>query len=268
MASFEFFDADARVGTWTNPRPEHVTDVPGLLRVMDEAGICRALVHHAWSLQWDAVEGNRALVREIEGQERLAPCLAALPPATGEMDARELAATCRELRGAARAFPASHQWRLTPWCAEGLLEALAEAGVALFVEMGETSWEDVAATVAAFPELRLVLLNTGYRCDRYLYPLMERSPGLRVGLENYEPFLGVDEMVGRFGAERLVFATGLPLSEITVQAAPSGKFFSCCWIGADCGVPSSSRDGIWLRRCACASVGISMGAAMAARMAA
>jgi hypothetical protein len=199
------------VGTWTNPRPEHVTDVAGLLRVMDETGIARALVHHAWAVQWDPAEGNRALLRDLEGQERLAPCLAVLPPATSEMDPADVAAACVELKGAARAFPTTHQWRLAPWCSLSLLTALADAGVALFVEVAETSWDDVAAALAAVPSLRLALLNVGYRCDRYLYPLLERYPGLIVGLETYEAFLGVDDVAARFGAERLLFASGLPL---------------------------------------------------------
>lgn len=210
MQTLEFFDANARIGIWANPRPEHVTDVEGLLRVMDETGLSQALVHHAWAVYWDAAEGNRVLLREIEGQERLAPCLAVLPSATGEMDAEQIAATCRELKGAARAFPASHQWRLNPWCAERLLSPLADARVPLFVEMGETNLDDVAATLAAFPELPLILLNVGYRSDRYLYSLWEKGYNLMVGLETYEAFMAVDEVVARFGAERLLFATGLP----------------------------------------------------------
>ncbi|MCX7599070.1 MAG: amidohydrolase family protein [Armatimonadetes bacterium] len=210
MQSLVLFDCNARIGTWANPRPEHFTDVDGLLRAMDQAAIDQALVHHAWAVYWDAAEGNRALLQEIAGQDRLAPCLAVLPPATGEMNAREIAATCRELRGAARAFPTSHQWRLNPWCAEKLLSALADARVPLFVEMSETNLDDVAATLAAFPELPLVLLNIGYRSDRYLYPLWEKGYNLMVGLETYEAFMAVDDVVARFGAERLLFATGLP----------------------------------------------------------
>jgi len=227
MERLEFFDCNARIGTWAKPRPEHVTDVEGLLRVMDEVGIARALVHHAWAVHWDAVEGNKALLKEIQGQERLAPCLAVLPPATGEMDAEEIAAACRELRGAARAFPASHQWRLTPWCAEGLLCALAEARVPLFVEMTETSLDDVEATLCAFPDLPLILLNVGYRSDRYLYPLWQKGYNLMVGLETYEAFLAVEDVVARFGSEKLLFATGLPASDpgapialITYAAVP------------------------------------------------
>jgi len=206
----EFFDCNARIGTWTNPRPEHFTDVRGLLSAMDDAGIARALVHHAQARQWDAVEGNRTLLAEIKGHDRLFPCLVALPPATGEMNPDELVSTCRELHGAVRAFPAEHQWQLAPWCAEDLLAALTGAAVPLFVDLDQTSWGDIVSTMREFPQLPLVLLNTSYRCDRYLYPMWDRGYRVIVGLETYMPFQGLADVCARFGPERLMFATGLP----------------------------------------------------------
>jgi len=210
MAQLPFFDCNARVGQWSNARPEHFTDVAGLLAAMDEAGIERALVHHAYCKQWDAVEGNKALLAELARHDRLFPCLTALPPATREIDPDELVAQCRELHGAVRAFPKDHQWRLTPWCAEDLFAALSGARVPLFVELDQTSWDDIAATAREFPQLPLVLLNTSYRCDRYLYPLWDRGYDVRVGLETYMPFQSLEDVVATFGPERLLFGTGLP----------------------------------------------------------
>jgi predicted TIM-barrel fold metal-dependent hydrolase len=210
MPTLEFFDCNTRIGTWSNPRPEHFTDADGLLRAMDEAGIARALVYHAWAWQWDAAEGNAQLLREIAGQERLYPALVALPPATREVDAAALVATCREHHGTARAFPNTHVWRMTPWCAQGLLAALTEAGVPLIVDLGETTWDDIAATARAFPGLPLVLVNTSYRIDRYLFPLWEQGCNIIIGIENYMAFLAPEGVTEQFGAERLVFSSGLP----------------------------------------------------------
>lgn len=210
MNKLEFFDCNARIGTWANPRPEHITDVAGLLSTLDKAGIARALVHHSFAWQWDAVEGNRALRAELAGQDCLYPCFTALPPATGETPPDELADLCLELHGAVRAFPRDHQWRLAPWCAEDLFAVLTGASVPLFVELDQTGWDDVVATMREFPQLPLVLLNTSYRCDRFLYPLWDRGYNLLVGLDTYMPFRGLEDVCARFGPGRLLFATGLP----------------------------------------------------------
>ncbi|MBC7287327.1 MAG: amidohydrolase family protein [Armatimonadetes bacterium] len=210
MPLFQFFDANARIGTWINPRPEYATEPSELLEIMDAAGISAALVYHALAWQWDPVEGNRLLLDQIATSDRLFPCLVALPPATGEIDPDWIVDTCREAHGAVRVFPRDHNWRLTPWCAEDLLAALAGAGVPLLVELEQTSWDDIAASMQAFPTLPLVLLNTSYRLDRHLYPLWDRGYNIMVGTETYMPFLGVEDVCQRFGPERLVFSTGLP----------------------------------------------------------
>lgn len=210
MSELEFFDANVRVGTWTNPRPECPTDVQSLLRAMDSAGIARALVCHALAWQWDAAEGNKRLLEEIDGYDRLYPCLVALPPATGEVDPDALAEVCAERHGAVRAFPKDHQWRLTPWCAEDLFAALVSARVPLLVDLDQTNWDDIATTARDFPRLTLILLNTSYRLDRYLYPLWDRGYDIRVSIETYMPFGGLEDVCDRFGPERLVFGSGLP----------------------------------------------------------
>ena len=81
MEHLKLFDCNTRIGQWTNSRPEHFTDKAGLLRAMDEYGIARALVYHALAWQWDPPEGNRQLLAELDGEDRLFPCLVALPRA-------------------------------------------------------------------------------------------------------------------------------------------------------------------------------------------
>ena len=210
MAKLNLFDCNARLGKWINPRPEYATEADELLSIMDRVGISEALVCHALAWQWDPVEGNRILLEQAAAHGRLYPCLVALPPATGEIDPDWLADTCRDLHGAVRAFPRDHNWRLTPWCAEDLLAALAAAGVPLLVESDQTSWDDIVATMQSFPTLPLILLNTSYRLDRYLYPLWDRGYNVIVGIETYMPFQGIEDVCARFGPERLVFSTGLP----------------------------------------------------------
>jgi predicted TIM-barrel fold metal-dependent hydrolase len=210
VAKLEFFDCNTRIGKWTDSRPEHFTDAAGLLHAMDEAGIELALVHHSLAWQWDAAEGNRILLEEITNNRRLYPCFAALPPATREVDPDSLVKRCRDLNGAVRVFPRDHQWRLVPWCAEDLFAVLADEGVPLFVELEQTSWDDIAATAREFPQLPLVLLNTSYRADRYLYPLWDRGYNIMVSVETYMPFRGVEDVCSRFGSDRLLFGSGMP----------------------------------------------------------
>ncbi|MBI3948686.1 MAG: amidohydrolase family protein [Armatimonadetes bacterium] len=207
-----FFDCNARVGRAGAVRPEHILDPQRLIGEMDYCGIERALVYHAWAREWDAASGNRKLLEEIEGLDRLAPCFCPLPHATEEMPPPEaLAVDLKARRGAARLYPKEHQYVLSEWCCGRLLSALEDAGVPVLLEMAQASWDDIAGVLKAHPRLPVIVLGTSYRIDRYAYPLWERFDNLHVETATYQVMRGIEAVCRRFGPERLVFGTGLPL---------------------------------------------------------
>jgi len=207
----DWFDCNARIGPCSAPRPEYVTDTAELLDVYDQIGIGRGLVYHSFAWEWHAPAGNERLLAEIAGEDRLSPCLVALPPARREMGPIEdFAARVRELRGAVRIFPSKHNWRLSEWGSGALFDALNEAEVPVLLDFPETNWDEVAWLLEAHPRMPLILIGTGYRVARYIYPLMERHENFHVEGNTYTPFRGVEDFVELFGARRLVFGTGLP----------------------------------------------------------
>jgi hypothetical protein len=211
--TLDIFDCNARIGTRAAPPPCHISAVPDLLAEMDRIGIRQALVCHTWAEEWHPIDGNARLLRDLAGQDRLFPCFVGLPEATGEIDPRELAAMARAMHGAVRIFPLAHEFRLTPWNMGSLLEALQEQGVPLLVTLTQTDYRDIQPTLEAFPGLPLVLLTTYYRQDRYLYALWERHDNLYVDLSGYLGFRAVEAVTRRFGVERIVFGSDLPMTD-------------------------------------------------------
>lgn len=210
-SGLRWIDCNARIGRWSNPRPEQFTEIDDLLAAWDRVGIDGGLAHHAWAWEWSPARGNDALLEAIGPHERIRPCFVALPHATREVDpVLEFARRVRDARGAVRIFPGKHQWSVREWCAGALFDALQCAGVPLLVDIGEVDWEGIAAILAAHPRLRVIVLETFYRIDRRLYALMERHPSLHLEANTYGPFFGVEGIVERFGAGRLVFGTGVP----------------------------------------------------------
>ncbi len=209
--ALEFLDCNARLGRPTVCRAEQITTKDELLAEMDYAGISRALVHHALASQWSPREGNSALLEALAGEDRLLPCFVGLPSATGELPApEEFAATVRAHHGAVRLFPKEHQYVLEGWSMGDTFEALAADGVPVLLDVSQVTWGDLAAILAAHPRLNLLLLDTYYRVDRYLYPLLERHPNLHLETTTYQVHRGIEAVCARFGPERLVFGTNLP----------------------------------------------------------
>lgn len=207
-----YFDCNMRLGRATAVRPEHRLDTAGLLDEMDYLNISSALIYHVWSAEWDAGGGNEQLLTEIAGQPRFYPCLVPLPHATGETGPpAEFAARVRELHGAARLYPQPHSYSLSDWCMGPALQALAEAEVPTLLESSQVSWDELAHLVATYPRLPLILLGHSYRANRLLYPLLEKYDNLYLEIATHQAMAGIDDICQRFGPQRLLFGTGLPL---------------------------------------------------------
>ncbi len=188
-----WFDCNARIGPWSTPRDEQITDKAGLLAAYDEVGIHRGLVHHALAWDWHAPIGNDRLLAEIEAEDRLSPCLVALPPATREIGPiDEFAARVRGLEGAVRVFPGKQDWRLTDWGSGALFAALNDQRVPVFVDFTETNWDEIHWLVRAHPQMPVIVIGTYYRVARNVYPLMERYDNFHLEANTFAPFRGIE----------------------------------------------------------------------------
>ncbi|HET6456156.1 MAG TPA: hypothetical protein VFI02_17260 [Armatimonadota bacterium] len=210
----DYFDCNAQIGRYGVRHPEAFTTADELLKEMEYSGIREALAYHSMAKEYAPSVGNEMLLKEIEGKP-IHPCWAVMPHNTGEMPPPDELLRLMNQHGvkAVRAFPVAQQFRLSDWCAGPLLDMLEAKKIPLFLDMDQTSWEDVAGILKAHPRLNLVLLRTSYRCDRMLYPLFEKYEGLAIEAATYQVTHGIEEVCRRFGAERLLFGTGLPFTE-------------------------------------------------------
>ena len=214
MNKISFFDCNAQIGRYGVKHPEAFTTADELVKEMEYCGISEALVYHSMAKEYAPSVGNEMLLEEIKGKP-LHPCWAVMPHHTGEMPPPdELLA---QLKGkgvrAVRAFPVAQSFRLSDWCAGELLDMLEANRIPFFLDMDQTNWEDVAGILKAHPKLNLCLLRISYRGDRMMYPLMEKYETLRIEAATYQVNRGIEEVCKRFGAKRLLFGTGLPVTE-------------------------------------------------------
>lgn len=207
-------DCNCRIGTFEKMEPPHFTDLDGLLAEMDYLGIAEALVMHSWASCWAPRLGNEKIDELLAGHDNLYPCYVGLPGATGELPPPgEFAAHVREQHGAVRLFPASQAWNFTHWGAGDLLEALDARAVPTLIDMQQTNWDQIADVVARYEQLPLIVLGTSYRIIRNIYPLFEQYDNLYLESNTFQTVWGIEDVCERFGAERLIFGTGLPEME-------------------------------------------------------
>lgn len=214
------FDCNCMIGPSRTPQPGAPESVSDLLVEMDRLGIAEALVYHSVARWYSPTDGNAALLQELKGNPRLHPCWVVVPHHAGEMPSpadlvkQMLDAGVR----AARVFPEEHFFFLEPWCFGETLAALAEARIPLLVDWGKRHWSEalrgwpaIQQVCEAFPQLPVIVVREGIAVDRFVGALIARHQKLFLETSYYMGHRALETFVGRFGAERLLFGTGMPL---------------------------------------------------------
>jgi len=215
------FDANVSLGRPAVRQPSAFTDAAGLADTMAACGISAALVYNPAALNADLVAANLRLLTETDIERGICPAWVLLPPDTHEMAPPTAVVADMLRRGvrAARLMPRAHGYAVRERNLGSLLGCLSEHRVPVLLDFGLSAWGDrihidwdgVHEICAAFPALPVVLIRLGLMVDRDLYPLLARHENLYVETSYYFGHRGLQALAARFGAQRLIFGTGMPV---------------------------------------------------------
>lgn len=213
--SLEFFDCNCSIGRSSLLYPGSFHSAEELVERIKSYGIGRALVFQSISRDHFPEEGNPILMENIKPFKELHPCWVVMPHHTGEFPhPDELKNQLKNNRvKAVRIFPSAerHNYSLKPYSAGPLLEMLDSIKLPLFVDIDEIGWNNIDVLLGEYSNLPIILCNTGYRADRYIYPLMQTYQNLYVETSRYLSHLGIEALCKKAGADRVLFGTGMPL---------------------------------------------------------
>jgi len=216
----QYFDCCCEVGPRNQKDPAAPWSTRDVLRWMDHVGIDGALVVHTLSITNDPVDARDRLAREIAAAPgRLFPVWVVLPPDAGdfERDPQELldAMDAAGVR-AVKLFPKSHNYPFALPVLETLLAALEGRSILTLIDYAELpsgpegAFGALEAVLSRFPALPVLLQRANWSMQRVVTALMERYPNLHLEFSNLQNSRGIEVYAERFGAERLLFGTGLP----------------------------------------------------------
>lgn len=212
--ALELFDVNCWIGPPLEPCFSTVEKTAALAEALLRYGIRRAVVSHTVGLRYGAVEGNRELLDAVGRHDSLFAAATLVPEmAEGgswwEVLRSLIAARVRLVR----MFPASHGFLLKGDYLGGLLETLEELRVPLLVWHTQTTWREIAEVCSRYPDLPVIVEGTGRKLfydNRTYYALLERFSNLFLETHNLTNYLGLDDLVGRFGSARFVFGSYFP----------------------------------------------------------
>ena len=213
----ELFDAQAGFGG-ARPGQPWIPAAEELLRHMKRLSIARALVHTEFEEMDDNARlSNECLFRTCAVHKALVPCPTLLPAACGDSpsEQEQVDELLRNGSWAAILRPKRDSWSLAEWCAGTLLRTLEDRRVPTMCRLPSFEFEAIADLAGRHPRLPIVLFQVGYRWQRTLVPLMKAFGNVFLAIGSpYSVHRGVESMVEKVGAERLLFGTGFPYSDM------------------------------------------------------
>ena len=208
--NIKFIDANCMVGRWGIQKLYFET-IGQLLSEMDYHGIEKGLVYHSLAWQYDPEFGNKKLLEEIGGNFRILPIFVIAPwdrPEDEWLRAQE--EFVRKNAFAIRLFPRDQNFLLARWNIEKILLFLERIRMPLFINYDQLDFSKINEVLSSYPDLPVIISNTGYRIGRILNSLFERYNNFYLEISTFFSYEGIEEICRRFGAQRLIFGTRMP----------------------------------------------------------
>jgi uncharacterized protein len=218
IASLHFFDSNCWIGIPNNPLPIYSNSAKELIDLMDYYGIEKALISHTLARYYHPRAGNNLLLNQISNNNRLLGCFILLPPATEELEPVEsyIDKMIKNKVYAARIFPNYHNFSTSSWSIGILLDKLEERRIPLFIWSREISWDSMYTLAQDHPKLPIILEfcdTEVYWNTRFIFSLLESCRNIFIESHKTHLYREIDEIVERFGAQRVVFSTYIPIDD-------------------------------------------------------
>lgn len=207
-----YFDANVSCGKYGLKPMREIWQLDGIEDVLDSCGISAALIYASEAKDCEPEYGNNILYERIKDNPRFCGCYTVMPGITGCFltPDRVIADIKAKDMKAARIFPRSHNYLPNETVMGEYFTALENADVPLFVDGAEISIEQLYAILENHPELNTVLLGADWSDAHNVLSYFNKYKNLYIDLSRFQLHYGIEILVEKFGADRILFGSGLP----------------------------------------------------------
>jgi len=206
-------DANTMIGRWPT-RSLKFSSVDDLIRQMDYHDISQAIVFSASSVKHNPIEGNIEMMKIISNHhDRIIPCWIVLPTWKIETDREMIKDLKTNNVKVVRIFPKEHNFVLDNWVCSSLYKSLEKSRIPLLVDGVNANPSQLYMICSNYPELPVILVQSEYSLNRNLYMLFAQCPNFYLEISTYFIYYGIEDIVNRFGASKIIFGSRMPFQE-------------------------------------------------------
>lgn len=212
MQKLELFDCEVSFGLPGFKRETTPTSKDEILAKFDRYGIDSALIRYEYAATGIHRVGNMELVDQIKSEPRLFPMWVAVPHYTGEFPHPEELVKLMKDNDVRALTLQTGSWTVGEWTCGELFRMMEKHKIPLLLPFSRLSngFTSLYEILCNHRDLRIILTACGYSYLRDLYPLLEMFPNLYLCTSSLKTQMGIEEIAEKFGAERLIFGSGMP----------------------------------------------------------
>ena len=212
MKNLPFFDAGCCIGDTMYSAGKNVQD---LLQEMDRSGVERALINHAAANSVPLLANQCISEMVAEAPDRLRGTWTFLTDQCPELPPADQFFAEMKQKGirALNFFPEEHHYVASPLSIGKIMGEAAERKIPILLEaFSNNNWKGLYEFLEKFPRNTYIFRQKfgKWGCDRQIRPLLEHYENFYFGLSGYWVMEGIYDLAERYGAERILFASGYP----------------------------------------------------------
>ncbi len=210
--SLVYFDSNICVGKRGLKDPREIWKSEDVLASMSRAGISGGLVYAGWARDYAPDYGNQKLLGELKKSNRFYGCYVIQPGYTGSFLMHDEIVADIRAKGmvAAKIFPKTHFFSPDEAVMGEYYRALEEAGILLLVDSGEIAWTELGSILENHPKLNVLLLGSNWAYSHNVFAYFRKYGNLHIDLSCMQSNYAIEKLVRDYGADRIVFGSGLP----------------------------------------------------------
>lgn len=215
MSEIYFYDCNCTFGKLSKVHEYTPTDKETVIRLLKKINVKRAIVSHTSQQYLTPKEGNEILVSEIKNDEIFVPSVTVMTNSSGEFISLKELDRFIDKNGVklAQMFPKTHNFSPAEWQMGETYSYLEEKGIPLMLSINEVSADQIYEILSNHKKLNIICKDTSFSHDRNIMRLMELFENLYLESGTYSTCGGISYVTEKFGADRLIFGSGLQFAE-------------------------------------------------------
>lgn len=207
----KYFDIHASLGRKSIWDERFPLDPDTMIKDMAYYRVHGGLFVQNEGMEYNIFQGNKLGMKTASEYKRLYTAATLVPSVEFEWDEPDYFSTLDlNLVKAIHIAPKKMKHPFTPGAMAKLCAWMKEKNLPLILSAGETGWDELERFLAAYPTINVILTDTSWGSNRFLFSLLDRFPNLYFEISSNQANDILEITKQYFGIDRVLFGCNYP----------------------------------------------------------